>query len=194
MLYSCNLSRTEFFWNAKYFPRKTDKSRSVRCSELSNTDSIDFYTYRAKLSRNNSKKKKNANFANPNINDIRGYRVLYQQLLYGCTVGFFVLHDVFGRRPVAVVVPLHADRRAGHGHHSQVAGSVRRLLHVQLDQLLVSAVHVARLAHVRTAVFHLHVVDVQRSDDSLAERLLSFGEPKRRKKKKTMRRHNVNCD
>lgn len=99
------------------------------------------------------------------------------------TVGFFVLHDVLGRL-AAVVVPLHVDRRAGHGHHSQVVGSVRRLLHVQLHQLLVPAVHVARLTHVRAAVFRLHVADFQRGDHFLAERLLSFREPEGRGNKK----------
>lgn len=97
-------------------------------------------------------------------------------LLRNCslrTIGLLVLHYVLGRL-VAVVVPLDVDGRAGHCYHPQVVRSVGRLLHVQLHQLLVPAVHVTRLAHVRTAVVHLHVTDLQRSDDFFAERLLPF--------------------
>lgn len=97
-------------------------------------------------------------------------------LLNTLTVGFFMLHNVFWRL-IAVVIPFHVDRRARYGHRPQVVRSVRRLLDVQLYQLLVSAVHIARLTHVRTAVVYLHVINLQRSDNFFAERLLPLREP-----------------
>jgi len=98
-----------------------------------------------------------------------------------------VLHNVFGRL-VAIVFPLHVDRRTGHSDHSQVTGSVWRLLDVQLHQLLVSAVHVACLAHVRPAIVYLYVADLQRSDNFFSKRLLSFC------KSKSVKAHELKTD
>jgi len=84
-----------------------------------------------------------------------------------------VLYNVFGRL-VAIVFPLHVDSRTSDSDYPQVIRSVWRLLDVQLYQLLISAVHVTCLTHIRSTVVYLHVTDLQRSDNFFAKRLLSF--------------------
>lgn len=70
-----------------------------------------------------------------------------------------MLYDVLGRL-IAVMIPLNVDCRTGHSYHSQVIRFVRRLLDVQLYQLLVSAINVTCLTHVRTTVVYLDVIDL----------------------------------
>lgn len=75
------------------------------------------------------------------------------------TVRFFVLYNIFGRL-VATMIPLNVYCRTSHSYYSQIVRSIRRFLNVQLHHLLVLAIPITRLTHVRAPVIYLNVIDL----------------------------------